>query len=165
VGDVEYLFKVVLVGDEGPARRKVLDLYAEDVFEGDYPATMGTDIYSFIRNVDEKRVKVVLWAIHNRTENKLRKAYYQEASMAIITIENLGRDSHPKYEDIGNKLFSVTRRIPIALVTGQSLTQDNEDSLRELAEKMDASQLILNLDDLHQLDLKMIRLMMKHIPK
>jgi hypothetical protein len=85
--------------------------------------------------------------------------------MAIITIENLGRDSHPKYEDIGNKLFSVTRRIPISLVTGQSLTQDNEDSLRELAEKMDASQLILNLDDLHQLDLKMIRLMMKHIPK
>ncbi len=86
-------------------------------FEGDYLATLGTDIHVKVVEVDDVRVKLVIWDIAGQDDfAQLRKAYYQNADGAFFVFDTTRPDTLDRIDDWVNALFSVTGKIPLVLV-------------------------------------------------
>ena len=77
----DYLFKIVFLGEGAVGKTSLVGRYVYDSFEGDYLATIGTDIHVKKVHVDNTSVKLVVWDIAGQDDfAQLRKAYYQNAS-------------------------------------------------------------------------------------
>lgn len=95
-----------------------------DSFEGDYLATIGTDIH--VKTVelpplsekDEKTiVKLVIWDIAGQDDfAQLRKAYYQNASGAFFVYDCTRPETISRIDEWVEALFSVTGKIPLVLL-------------------------------------------------
>ena len=159
MSDQDFVFKMILVGDDGPVQERIVEQLGIEFFGNeDYMKTIGTEIHYFKRTVDDITVKTILWVLSTDAEfQSLMRAYYQNTSMIVLSIEECGKDSHPKFQKIVEDVFRETGPIPIALVADSKRPQDDE-ALKQLASKIDASQLILTLDDLDKLDEKVERL-------
>ncbi len=88
-----------------------------DSFEGDYLATIGTDIHVKTVQVDDTAVKLVIWDIAGQDDfAQLRKAYYQNASGAFFVYDCTRPDTISRMEEWIDALFVVTNKIPLVLV-------------------------------------------------
>jgi GTPase SAR1 family protein len=156
----DHLFKMVVIGDEGPTRQRLLDMLAEDSFEGDYLNTIGTDIHNFYRTVEGRKVRLIVWELANGNDfDKLRRAYYQNTKMVIISIEELTSESKKNYLGALSEVFGINGNIPVALVSNHDLTPEETTLLNELANEIDASQVITDLNDIRQLEASVDRLL------
>ncbi len=58
-GPVDYLFKMIIVADDGPARDEILSCLSADLFEDDYLAVIGVGMTAFDRDVQGIPVRIV----------------------------------------------------------------------------------------------------------
>ncbi|TFH07998.1 MAG: hypothetical protein E4H14_07300 [Candidatus Thorarchaeota archaeon] len=157
--DADILFKMILTGDEGLIQNRIIEQLGLIVSEEAFMETIGTDNYILTRIVDEVKVKISLWVISLDSEfQQLRKSYYMNASILVLSIEEYDQDLHSKFEPIVDEVFSKTGKIPIAIVANTSEKKREVPELLELAAKLDASQLILDVENLDLLEEKMERL-------
>ena len=56
-----YLFKIVFLGEGAVGKTSLVGRFVYDSFEGDYLATIGTDIHLKVVHVDDMIVKLVIW--------------------------------------------------------------------------------------------------------
>jgi small GTP-binding protein len=88
-----------------------------DSFEGDYLATIGTDIHVRTIQVDETMVKLVVWDIAGQDDfAQLRKAYYQNASGAFFVYDCTRPETIGRIEEWVEALYGVTKQIPLVLL-------------------------------------------------
>jgi small GTP-binding protein len=100
--NISYLFKLVFLGEGAVGKTSLVGRYVYDSFEGDYLATIGTDIHVKTVQVDETMVKLVVWDIAGQDDfAQLRKAYYQNASGAffIVWCDEADSISTPREQD------------------------------------------------------------------
>jgi small GTP-binding protein len=91
--------------------------YVYDSFEGDYLATIGTDIHVKMVNVDDTVVKLVIWDIAGQDNfAQLRRAYYMNASGAFFVFDTTSPDTIERVDEWLNALFTVTGKIPLVLL-------------------------------------------------
>ena len=151
MGSPTALFKLVVVGADGPVKRGVLRELAYDMFEGDYLATIGTEIHMCEREIDGELIKVVIWQIPDDLEfQQLHRAYYQNSSMVILTAESTTPDALQHYRELVHEINKVQGKIPITIVTALRPNID-ENAIRTLADELDASQIVLDFDDTEDL--------------
>jgi len=55
--DIDFLLKVVLIGDSGVGKTVILKWYTDDVFLEDTKATIGVDFQSMDLNIHGKMIK------------------------------------------------------------------------------------------------------------
>jgi len=156
----DYLFKMIVIGDEGPTRQRLLDMLVQDSFEGDYLNTIGTVIHNLYRTVEGRNIRLVVWEIASAYNfDKLRRAYYQNTKMVIISIEKLTPKSKKKYMDTLSEVYRINGKIWVTLVSNHKLTPEETALLNELADEIDASQIITDLSDINQLEARIDRLL------
>ncbi|MGY5858371.1 MAG: ADP-ribosylation factor-like protein [Candidatus Thorarchaeota archaeon] len=159
MSDPDYVFKMIMIGDDGHTKRKVVEQFAFDSFDGEYLKTIGAIIHTFRRVVDDTNVKIVLWEIDCGADfSQLRKAYYQNTSLVILTIENSNRLAFPVFQKMVDDVFAQVGKTPLAILSNQISAQDDIDSINELASNLDASQVIDDLENIDLLEKKMDRL-------
>jgi len=108
---------LVFLGEGAVGKTSLVGRYVYDSFEGDYLATIGTDIHVKTMNVDDTRVKLVIWDIGGQEDfAQLRKAYYQNASGAFFVFDTTRPETLKRVDDWVEALYGVTGRIPLALV-------------------------------------------------
>ncbi len=91
--------------------------YVYDSFEGDYLATIGTDIHVKKIHIDDVLVKLVIWDIAGQDSfAQLRKAYYQNAAGAFFVFDRTRPETLDRIDDWISTLYSVTSTIPVVLV-------------------------------------------------
>jgi small GTP-binding protein len=91
--------------------------YVYDSFEGDYLATIGTDIHVKMVDLKDFLVKLVIWDIAGQDDfAQLRKAYYQNASGAFFVFDTTRPDTFDRVEEWIDALYSVTNPIPLVLL-------------------------------------------------
>lgn len=107
--------------------------YVYDSFEGDYLATIGTDIHVKMVHVDETVVKLVIWDIAGQDNfAQLRRAYYMNASGAFFVFDTTRPETIERVDEWLNALFAVTGKIPIVLLENKV---DLESAIEESMKK------------------------------
>ena len=140
---VDYVHKVVIVGDDGPARENLVSKLCVDWFEDDHSATIGAKMGTFCRDVDGIVIKVASWIITNRDDfAELRQAYYQNASLTILTIEDTSPESIMRYKEWLDAIHAVCGKIPVSIVVGHRPSTDQK-IIAAFASKIDVSQIIM----------------------
>jgi small GTP-binding protein len=115
--NVAYLFKLVFLGEGGVGKTSLVGRYVYDSFEGDYLATIGTDIHVKMVDIDDMTVKLVVWDIAGQDDfAQLRKAYYQNASGAFFVFDTTRPDTFERVDEWIEALFGVTKSIPLVLL-------------------------------------------------
>jgi small GTP-binding protein len=115
--NVDYLFKLVFLGEGAVGKTSLVGRYVYDSFEGDYLATIGTDIHVKMVNLNETVVKLVIWDIAGQDNfAQLRRAYYMNASGAFFVFDTTRPETIERVDDWLNALFTVTGKIPLVLL-------------------------------------------------
>ena len=60
-GKVDYVFKVVLIGDSAVGKSQLLARFARDEFSLDSKATIGVEFQTRTLTIEEKSVKAQIW--------------------------------------------------------------------------------------------------------
>jgi small GTP-binding protein len=138
--NVAYLFKIVFLGEGAVGKTSLVGRYVYDSFEGDYLATIGTDIHVKIVDAKDAKVKLVIWDIAGQDNfAQLRRAYYQNASGAFFVYDTTRSETLERMKDWINALYSVTGEIPLVILENKTdLESEIKDEDREaIASKYD----------------------------
>jgi hypothetical protein len=140
----DYIHKMVIVGDDGPAKENLISNLCVDWFEDDYSATIGARMGTFCRDVDGIVIKVASWIITNRDDfAELRQAYYQNASLTLLTIEDTSPDSIKRYKEWLDAIHAVCGKIPVSIAVAHRSSIDQK-IIDAFASEMDVSQVIMD---------------------
>ena len=132
--NVDFLFKIVFLGEGAVGKTSLVGRYVYDSFEGDYLATIGTDIHVKMVNVDDTVVKLVIWDIAGQDNfAQLRRAYYMNASAAFFVFDTTRPETIERVDEWLNALFTVTGKIPLVLLENKvDLESAIEDAVRDV---------------------------------
>ncbi|KAK2963318.1 putative Ypt/Rab-type GTPase ypt7 [Blattamonas nauphoetae] len=86
---VEYLLKVLVVGDLGVGKTSIIQRYVNGLFDREYKATIGVDFaYKLIPISKDKVVRLQLWDIAGQERyGNMTRVYYREAFGAMIVFD------------------------------------------------------------------------------
>jgi small GTP-binding protein len=132
------LFKLVFLGEGGVGKTSLVGRYVYDSFEGDYLATIGTDIHVKMVDLEDFRVKLVIWDIAGQDDfAQLRKAYYQNASGAFFVWDTTRPKTFDRVEEWIDALFGVTKPIPLVLLENKIDLESNmpENAIEPIVKK------------------------------
>jgi len=114
---VAFLFKLVFLGEGAVGKTSLVGRYVYDSFEGDYLATIGTDIHVKTVQLEDTAVKLVVWDIAGQDDfAQLRKAYYQNASGAFFVYDCTRPETLSRIDEWVKTLHDVTDKIPLVLL-------------------------------------------------
>ncbi|MBD3405268.1 MAG: GTP-binding protein [Candidatus Lokiarchaeota archaeon] len=140
--NADYLFKLVFLGEGAVGKTSLVGRYVYDSFEGGYLATIGTDIHIKMVNLEDAKVKLVIWDIAGQDSfAQLRKAYYQNASGAFFVFDTTRPETIERVDKWVDALYGVTGDIPLVLVENKVdlPTEISEDDKKQLTEKLGVS--------------------------
>ncbi|MGY5851993.1 MAG: GTP-binding protein [Candidatus Thorarchaeota archaeon] len=108
---------MVFLGEGAVGKTSLVGRYVYDSFEGDYLATIGTDIHVKIVEINDIKVKLVVWDIAGQDDfAQLRKAYYQNSSGAFFVFDTTRPDTISRVNEWIDALYGVTGPIPLVLL-------------------------------------------------
>jgi small GTP-binding protein len=109
--------KIVFLGEGAVGKTSLVGRFVYESFEGDYLATIGTDIHIKMQSVGDTKVKLVIWDIAGQDNfAQLRRAYYQNASGAFFVFDTTRPETIERIDEWLNALFTVTGKIPLVLL-------------------------------------------------
>ncbi len=115
--NADFLFKIVFLGEGAVGKTSLVGRYVYDSFEGDYLATIGTDIHIKMVHLGDTVVKLVIWDIAGQDNfAQLRRAYYMNASGAFFVFDTTRPETIERVDEWLNALFTVTGKIPLVLL-------------------------------------------------
>jgi small GTP-binding protein len=129
---------LVFLGEGGVGKTSLVGRYVYDSFEGDYLATIGTDIHVKMVDLEDFLVKLVIWDIAGQDDfAQLRKAYYQNASGAFFVFDTTRPETFDRVEEWIDALFSVTKPIPLVLLENKIDLESkvSKDTMEPIIEK------------------------------
>ncbi|MHA1955653.1 MAG: GTP-binding protein [Candidatus Thorarchaeota archaeon] len=139
-GSVDYLYKLVFLGEGGVGKTSLVGRFVYDSFEGDYLATIGTDIHVKMVDVDDTRVKLVIWDIAGQDGfAQLRKAYYQNAMGAFFVFDTTRPETLESVDEWFDALFGVTNKIPMVILENKIDLESAipKETIEKIAKKYD----------------------------
>ncbi len=125
------------MGEGAVGKTSLVGRYVYDSFEGDYLATIGTDIHVKMVTVDQTVVKLVIWDIAGQDNfAQLRRAYYMNASGAFFVFDTTRPETIERVDEWINALFTVTGKIPLMLLENKvdldsALTDEEKDAVKK----------------------------------
>lgn len=98
--DVDYLVKIVLIGDSGVGKTSILGRFARNQFNPDSKATIGVEFATKTLTINDKQCKAQIWDTAGQERYRaITSAYYRGAAGALLlyditaslSFSNLGR--------------------------------------------------------------------------
>ncbi|XP_010453062.1 PREDICTED: ras-related protein RABA4a-like [Camelina sativa] len=138
---IDYVFKLVLIGDSGVGKSQILSRYARNEFSLDSKATIGVEFQTRTLVMDHKSVKAQIWDTAGQERYRaVTSAYYRGAVGAMLVYDVSRRqtfDHIPRWlEELRNH---ADKNIVIILVGNKSDLEDQRaistEDAQEFAEK------------------------------
>ncbi|XP_020582301.1 ras-related protein RGP1-like [Phalaenopsis equestris] len=91
---VDYVFKVVLIGDSAVGKSQLLARFARNEFTLDSKATIGVEFQTRTLNIDNKNIKAQIWDTAGQERYRaVTSAYYRGAVGAMLVYDMTKRQS------------------------------------------------------------------------
>ncbi|CAN8236829.1 unnamed protein product [Cochlearia groenlandica] len=138
---IDYVFKLVLIGDSGVGKSQILSRYARNEFSLDSKATIGVEFQTRTLVIDHKSVKAQIWDTAGQERYRaVTSAYYRGAVGAMLVYDVTRRqtfDHIPRWlEELRGH---ADKNIVIILVGNKSDLEDQRaistEDAKEFAEK------------------------------
>jgi len=152
--EVDFLLKLVLVGDSGVGKTNLLNRFSKNRFDPNSRNTIGVDFCAVDLQIKDKKVRVQFWDTAGQEKYRaISSAYYKNAHGAIIvyditsreTFENVDNwinelkehcDKNVKVVIVGNK-NDLTEERQVLTVDGQKLAKKRGFYFFETSAKVD----------------------------
>lgn len=136
--DYDMIFKVVLVGDSGVGKTKILIRYIKDDFEFHSKATVGVEFGSKRFDLNEYKIKAQIWDTAGQERYKsITNAYYKGAKGALVVYDITNRDTFDSVDKwIPELRTNGDENITILLIGNKcDLEEDRKVTIEEGQEK------------------------------
>ncbi len=139
--DLDFLLKVVLIGDSGVGKTNLLGRFTRNVFDDSTRNTIGVDFSAYDMQINNKSVKVQFWDTAGQEKYRaIASAYYKNAHGAVIVYDITRKES---FENVENWLRELKEHgekdIQIIILGNKSdleaQRQVSVDDARKLAEQ------------------------------
>ncbi|EPS73160.1 hypothetical protein M569_01593, partial [Genlisea aurea] len=93
-GQIDYVFKVVLIGDSAVGKSQILSRFARNEFNLESKATIGVEFQTRTLIIDQKTVKAQIWDTAGQERYRsVTSAYYRGAVGAMLVYDMTKRQS------------------------------------------------------------------------
>ncbi|VVB18105.1 unnamed protein product [Arabis nemorensis] len=138
---IDYVFKVVLIGDSAVGKSQILARYARNEFSLDSKATIGVEFQTRTLVIDRKSVKAQIWDTAGQERYRaVTSAYYRGAVGAMLVYDITRRqtfDHIPRW--LEELRAHADKNIVIILIGNKSDLEDQRaiptEDAKEFAEK------------------------------
>ncbi|ESQ46147.1 hypothetical protein EUTSA_v10000314mg [Eutrema salsugineum] len=140
-GKVDYVFKVVLIGDSAVGKSQLLARFTRDEFSMDSKATIGVEFQTRTLVIDEKSIKAQIWDTAGQERYRaVTSAYYRGAVGAMLVYDITKRESFDHIPRWLEELRAhADKNIVIILIGNKSDLEDQRsvpmEDAKEFAEK------------------------------
>ncbi|WOK98133.1 ras-related protein RGP1-like [Canna indica] len=119
---IDYVFKVVLIGDSAVGKSQLLARFARNEFSIDSKATIGVEFQTRTLNIDQKTIKAQIWDTAGQERYRaVTSAYYRGAVGAMLVYDITKRQSFDHVARWLEELRShADRNIVIMLIGNKS---------------------------------------------
>ncbi|MFX1469551.1 MAG: Rab family GTPase [Promethearchaeota archaeon] len=84
----EFVFKVVILGDAAVGKTSLINRFVEDKFSEDYRATLGANIVRKDVNLNNLRVRLIMWDLAGQEKYRVvRSMYFQGCEGALLVYD------------------------------------------------------------------------------
>ncbi|CAI9769696.1 unnamed protein product [Fraxinus pennsylvanica] len=91
---IDYVFKIVIIGDSAVGKSQLLARYARNEFSLDSKATIGVEFQTRTLEIDRKTVKAQIWDTAGQERYRaVTSAYYRGATGAMLVYDITKRES------------------------------------------------------------------------
>jgi len=124
VEEVEYLYKILVVGDLGCGKTAIIQRYVNQTFSTKYRATIGVDFALKVINMDPTtNVRLQLWDIAGQERfGHMTRVYYKEAVGAVVVYDMTRTNTFEavkKWKQDLDENLSVERPLPVILLANK----------------------------------------------
>lgn len=85
---INYRFKILIVGDSSVGKSSIMRLYIHNIFDKSIQTTIGFDFLSKFIKIDEDNIKLEIWDTPGtESYRSIVKAYYRNSSIIIYTYD------------------------------------------------------------------------------
>jgi len=122
--EIEFLYKILVVGDLGCGKTSIIHRYVNNVFSTKYRATIGVDFALKIINWDAKtNVRLQLWDIAGQERfGHMTRVYYKEAVGALVVYDMTRPgtfEAVKKWKTDLDENLSSERPLPVVLLANK----------------------------------------------
>ena len=153
--DIDFLLKIVIIGDSGVGKTNLLSRFTRNVFDDDTRNTIGVDFSATELKLRNQNIKTQFWDTAGQEKYRaIASAYYKNAHGAIVVYDITRRDSFEnvnvwldelkEHGDtginiiiLGNKIDLVTQR-EVTVEEGQKLAESKRAFFMEVSGKTNA---------------------------
>jgi len=126
--DHDFLFKLVLIGDQGVGKSSILQRFVENTFsEGTLANSLGVDFRFANIKIGNKTIKLQIWDTAGQERFKtITSAYYRSAD-GIIVIYDTNNES--SFNHINHWIQEVDRYVPegsAKIIVGNKIDKDQK---------------------------------------
>ena len=160
--DYDYLFKIVLIGDQGVGKSSILQRFVENTFsESTSQTNLGVDFRFANIKIANKTIKLQIWDTAGQERFKtITSAYYRSAD-GIIVIYDTNNES--SFNHINHWIQEVDRYVPegsAKIIVGNKIDKDQKVISTE---KANVTLFQLNFSILNIIIIIHIRLWLHHL--
>lgn len=92
--DIDYLLKIVLIGDAAVGKSSLLLRYIDDIYEDNYTCTIGVDFKIKTIDIQDKRVKLQIWDTAGQERFRpITSCYFRGAHGCLVVYDITNRES------------------------------------------------------------------------
>jgi len=97
--NVEYIFKIIIIGDAGVGKSNILTRYTKDEFDPGNNPTIGIEFSSKVVEIAGKAVKLQIWDTAGQERYRaVAKSYYSGTHGVMIVYDISKRDTYEHVE-------------------------------------------------------------------
>lgn len=133
MNEVNYIFKVAVVGDGRVGKTTLIKRFTQGSFEKEYIKSIGAQLSAYVEEIDGERIKLLFWDIAGQDSfHFLRPAFFNNSKAAIIVYsleENrLGKKSFDHIQEWHEEITKYCGNVP-TVVFGNKVDLLDEDKL------------------------------------
>ncbi|MHA2027284.1 MAG: Rab family GTPase [Candidatus Thorarchaeota archaeon] len=115
--DVDFVHKLVFLGDTGVGKTSLVQRYVYDSFAPEIGRTIGAMLHVKLVEVEKSKYKMVIWDLGGQVAfSALREQYCSHASGAFFVFDRTRLETLEHIDDWLNSLYAAAGKIPVVAV-------------------------------------------------
>ncbi len=145
----EFVFKIVIIGDAAVGKTSLINRFVENSFSEDYRATLGANIVRKDVNLDNTKVRLIMWDLAGQEKYRVVRSMYFQGCEGALLVYDVTR--YHTLDNINNKWLKdykkhVKKKGAFILIGNKTDLKDQlvipTERGKELATKIKASHFI-----------------------